>query len=100
MKGSSCLLLVIPGTSIDYILSRAKGWGLQQTTRAAGSDKTQGQVSFAPFTGGLVTLPKNLKKNGPYSGPVFTIKDRVNLAHHNINVKNPNSILHYHHEKY
>ena len=27
-------------------------WGLQQTTRAPGSDKTRGQGSFGPFTGG------------------------------------------------
>ncbi len=45
------------------------GWGLQQTTRAPGSDKTWGQGSFGPFTGGL---PKNFKKkNGPYTGPVL-----------------------------
>ncbi len=43
------------------------GWGLQQTSRAPGSDKTRGQGSFGPFTGGL---PKNLKKkNGSYTGP-------------------------------
>ncbi len=29
------------------------GWGLQQTTRAPGSDKTRGQGSLGPFTGGL-----------------------------------------------
>ncbi len=28
-------------------------WGLQQTTRDPGSDKTRGQGSFGPFTGGL-----------------------------------------------
>ncbi len=45
------------------------GWGLQQTIRAPGSDKTQGQGSFGPLTGG----PKNnfKKKNGPYTGPVL-----------------------------
>ncbi len=32
-----------------YILSRASGWGLQQTTRAAGSDKTPGQGSTQKF---------------------------------------------------
>ncbi len=35
-------------------------WGLQQTTRAPGSDKTRGQGSFGPFTGGL-----NLRFNTP-----------------------------------
>ncbi len=50
------------------------GWGLQQTTRAPGSDKTRGQGSFGLFTGGLNLTPtgepptcggttqKNLKK--------------------------------------
>ena len=28
------------------------GWGLQQTTQAPGSDKTRGQGSFGPLTGG------------------------------------------------
>ncbi len=32
-------------------------WGLQQTTRALDSDKTRGQVSFGPFTGGLNLTP-------------------------------------------
>ncbi len=27
-------------------------WGVQQTTRAPGSNKTRGQGSFGPFTGG------------------------------------------------
>ncbi len=35
------------------------GWGLQQTTQAPGSDKTQGQGSFGPLTGRL-----NLTKAG------------------------------------
>ncbi len=30
------------------------GWGLQQTTLAPGSDKTRGQGSFGPLTGGLI----------------------------------------------
>ncbi len=29
------------------------GWSLQQTTLAPGSDKTRGQGSFGPLTGGL-----------------------------------------------
>ncbi len=33
------------------------GWGLQQTTRAPGSDKTRGQGSFGPFTCGLNLTP-------------------------------------------
>ena len=33
------------------------GWGLQQTTRALGSDKTRGQGSFGSFTGGLNLTP-------------------------------------------
>ncbi len=47
-------------------------WGIQQTTRARGSDKTRGRGTFGPFTGGLnlkyldkanlAILPKNLKE--------------------------------------
>ncbi len=40
------------------------GWGLQQTTRAPGSDKTLGQGSFDNYL-------KIKKKNGPYTGPVL-----------------------------
>ena len=60
------------------ILSVPARWGLQQTTRAPGSDKALGQWSFGPFTGGLTikylniiilviaTYKRSKKKNGPY----------------------------------
>ncbi len=53
-----------------YIYCRVPaGWGLQQTTQVPGSDKTRGQGSFGPFTGGLnLILPK---RNGSYAGPVL-----------------------------
>ncbi len=37
-------------------------WGLQQTTLGSGSDKTQGQGSFSPFTGGLLPRKKIKKR--------------------------------------
>ncbi len=48
-------------------------WGLQQTTWAQGSDKTQGQGSFGAFTTNLViaTYKHFKKKNGPYTRPVL-----------------------------
>ena len=46
------------------------GWGLQQTTRAPGSDKTRGQGSFGPFTGRLNLTP---------TGEPPTCGDRANL---------------------
>ncbi len=39
----------------DKVLSRVRGLGLQRTTLAQGSDKTQGHGSFGPLTGGLNT---------------------------------------------
>ncbi len=47
------------------------GWGLQQTTRAPGSDKTRGQGSFGPFTGGV-----NLTERFTY----VNYLDRANLV--------------------
>ncbi len=38
------------------------GWGLQQTTRTAGSDKIRGQGSFGPFTGGQNLTTQKFKR--------------------------------------
>ncbi len=54
------------------------GWGLQQTTRAPGSDKTRGQGSFGPFTGG-----RRMESNkAPVQSGLHTLKylDKANLA--------------------
>ena len=50
------------------ILLRASG--LQQTTRAPGSDNTRGQGSFGPFTGG--TTQKFKKEEGAVHWTRFT----------------------------
>ena len=58
---------------MDYIVTCRRGGVSNKPPRTPGSDKTRGQGSFGPFTGGLyLTLPKNYKKkNGPYTGPVL-----------------------------
>ncbi len=47
------LLETPPRLQVTIYCHVPAGWGLQQTTRAPGSDKTWGQGSFGPFTGGL-----------------------------------------------
>ena len=50
-------------------------WGLQNPPWAPGSDKTQGQGSFAPFTGGLlaITTEKEFKiETDRTFDPLFT----------------------------
>ncbi len=51
------VMLSSPTSRLTSYCHVPAGWGLQQTTWALGSDKTRGQGSFGPFTGGL-----NLKR--------------------------------------
>ncbi len=50
-----------------YIAACQRGGVSNKTTRAPGSDKTQGQGSFGP----LITIQNFKKKNGPCTGPVL-----------------------------
>ena len=51
--GSHALKFPPPLWCVNDVYSRMPArWSLQQTTRAPGSDKTRGQGSFGPFTGG------------------------------------------------
>ncbi len=78
-----------------YILSRASEAG--SATNRSGSDKTRGQGSFGPSTGGPDLhvkhltigkldnhLDKNFKKNEPHIWFAFFYWDTVSLARHNM----------------
>ncbi len=68
---SQCFMCVTPWTYTQNIVACQRGGVSNKPPWAPGSDKTQGQGSFGPFTGGL-NLQKILKRNGSYNWPVFT----------------------------